>query len=114
MSDFWTRLMALLTDQVLMVGGLMVLGIAFAYALTNFIKPWLKAGERRKPVIQLRIRAMAFVVATNVTFLLLRAMTGLDSATEAICAVLAGLLTPLAFDLINDWLPRLRPTRRPE
>lgn len=112
MNDgFFSRLLSLLTDQVLMVAGLMVLGIAFAYALTNFLKPWLKSGRKNAA---LRIRALAFVVAVAVTYLLLSGLTGLDAGTELIYAVLSGLLTPIAFDLIHDWLPRLRPNRRPE
>lgn len=110
-EGLFSRIFSLLNDQVLMVAGLMLLGIAFSYALTNFLKPWMKSGRKNTA---LRIRALAFVVAVAVTYLLLRGLTGLDAGTELICAALSGLLTPIAFDLIHDWLPRLRPNRRPE
>lgn len=110
-SGLLDRTLNLISDDVITLVGLMLVGMVFAYLLTNFLKPFLNQHPRQQFV--LKVRAVAFILAAGVTALLV-ANFGPTSNSKAemivviLCSLLAGAATPVAFDLFNSWLPALR------
>lgn len=97
------RALGLLSDQVLTVTALCLVGVVFSWAYTQARKPYIPEGSKRK----LKIRMEAMVVAAIVSALLLTlVVSGSAWAKTVVVLVLApfaGLMSPILFDIWTGW-----------
>lgn len=99
----------LLSDQVLTIIAMCLLGVIFSWLYTQARKPYIDGGDKRK----LKIRTEAMVVATLVSgFLLTLIVEGGWYAKTVVIGVLSpmsGLSSPPLFDVWTVWAwPKLK------
>lgn len=97
------RAIGLISDQVLTILALCIIGVVFSWAYTQARKPYIPESPRRK----LKIRMEAMIVATVVSALMLTLVVGGSEWAKAVVVLVlapfAGLMSPILFDIWVGW-----------
>lgn len=103
-SGVVNRALGLLSDQVLTIVAVCLIGVVFSWCYTQTRKPYIPGTERRK----LRLRTEAMLAGALASALLLSiTVTGSAYAKVVVVAVLApmsGMASPVLFDLFAGFV----------